>query len=204
MKIFNTEQIRRLDALTIQNDGIPSIELMERAAQAFCNWFVGQFPDRNKRILVLCGPGNNGGDGLAIARILSKNFYVVDPIILQIGNKHSADNESNLERLKFGETNPVLTVGEKDKFPAFPQDCTIIDAIFGSGLNKSVTGYWADFFQMINELAATRVAVDLPSGMFADKPTVGVSIHADFTFSFEMPKLAFFFPENQQRLGEWT
>ncbi len=204
MKIFNAEQIRKLDALTIQKEGIKSIALMERAAQAFCNWFVEQFPDHNKRIVALCGPGNNGGDGLAIARILSKNFYVVDPIVLQIGSKKSADNETNLERLKLTETNPVSTVCENDEFPAFPQGCIIIDAIFGVGLNKPVTGYWADFIEKVNELEATLVAVDIPSGMFADQPTKGVSIHADFTFSFEMPKRSFFFPENQQRLGDWV
>ncbi|MCF8247756.1 MAG: NAD(P)H-hydrate dehydratase [Saprospiraceae bacterium] len=204
MKIFNTEQIRRLDAATIQREPITSHALMERASKAFCDWFAKQFLHHDQKIYVLCGIGNNGGDGLAISRLLAADFYDVYPIQLQIGENKSADNLANLKLLEFGSTHSLKQIVEKADFPVFPTGCIIIDAVFGSGLNKPVTGYWADFFQQVNQLNATRVAVDIPSGMFADQSTSGVSIHADWTFSFEMPKRAFFFAENQHRLGNWT
>ena len=204
MKIFNTDQIKRLDAATIQQEPITSIALMERASKAFCTWFAKQFPDRKQKVYVLCGPGNNGGDGLAIARLLAKDFYDVYPIQLRIGIGRSADNTENLKLMRWASTNPMVEVFENAKAPNIPKGSIIIDAIFGSGLNRTILGFWADFIQAINEIEAVRVSVDIPSGMFADKTTTGVSIHADWTFSFEMPKRAFFFAENQQRLGNWS
>lgn len=204
MKIFNTEQIRRLDQATIQEKGITSIALMEQASRAFCQWFTEQFPNRNSKIYVLCGTGNNGGDGLAISRLLAGDFYEVFPFQLQFGTTKSPDNLENLKRLELASAKKMVEINEGESFPTIPAGAVIIDAVFGSGLSRPVTGYWADFFQHINQLDATRVAVDIPSGMFADSPTTGVSIHADWTFSFEMPKLGFFFAENQHRVGQWA
>ncbi len=206
MKIFNTAQTRRLDELTIKREPVSSIHLMERASKAFCQWFARQFPNRNQKIFIFCGTGNNGGDGLAIARSLSKDYYEVTAHMLLLTPNLSKDATDNLRNLKMVGGN-VLGHDYKEgaaMLPILPPGSIVIDAILGNGLNKPITGYWARFIEYLNALAVTRVSVDIPSGMFADKPTEGVSILADYTFSFEFPKLAFFFPENQHRLGKWN
>ena len=204
MKILNVEQIRRLDQYTIEHEPIPSIELMERASRTFCQWFVKKFPDKHRKVFVFAGSGNNGGDGLAIARMLSRDFYEVKVYLLRIGNQLSDDCAANFKTLKKYRSCPFEEITEESNFPVLPKGSIVIDAIFGSGLSRPVEGYWAKLLEYLNELDVNRVSVDIPSGMFADKPTRGVSILADSTFSFEMPKVGFFFGENSQRVGEWT
>ncbi len=205
MKIFHIEQIRRLDALTIEREPVSSINLMERASRSFCQWFARQFPNRNQKIFIFCGTGNNGGDGLAIARLLSKDFYDVTAHVLYLTpelSKDAAENLRNLRRVGGSVIGKEYREGET-KLPNLPAGSILIDAILGSGLNKPVLGYWANFMEHLNTQPVTKVAVDIPSGMFADKPTSGVSILADWTFSFEFAKLGFLFPENQHRIGKW-
>ncbi len=204
MKIFNVHQIRALDAFTIEHEPIASIDLMERASLAFVKWFSQKFTDLNKKIYIFCGPGNNGGDGLAIARLLSQDHYEVKAYLLGIGNSLSNDFKTNLDRLVKKRCCPLERLGKGGGMPNLEDNAIIIDAIFGSGLSRPVEGYWGDFIQHLNGQPCIRVAVDIPSGMFANQPTLGVSIHADFSFSFEMPKLGFFFPENAERVGEWS
>ncbi|MEZ4961293.1 MAG: NAD(P)H-hydrate dehydratase [Saprospiraceae bacterium] len=204
MKIFTVEQIRQLDAFTIENEPVLSIDLMERAARTFSDWFVARFPDRKQKVFVLCGPGNNGGDGLAAARMLGHDFYEVKVFLLKIGSSLSGDCAANLDRLKKDRSCEIINIEEGDPMPAFPENCILVDAIFGSGLSRPLRGYWESFIQHLNNQPVTRVAIDIPSGMFADQPTLGASIRADFTFSFEMPKLGFVFPENGERVGEWA
>ena len=203
MKIFNVHQIRALDQYTIEQEPIASIDLMERASLTFVKWFTKQFPDRKRVVQVYCGPGNNGGDGLAIARLLSQDHYAVKAYTLGIGNSRSQDCQHNLDRLLKKRSCPVIRVEKGDNFYVIDAGTIVIDAIFGSGLSRPVEGFWADFIRHLNTQQATRVAVDIPSGMFADQPTAGRSIRADFSFSFEMPKLGFMFPENAERVGEW-
>ncbi len=204
MKIFSAAQIRALDAYTIQHEPISSIDLMERAASAFYEWFVCQFPNRHQKIYVFCGTGNNGGDGLAVARLLSQNFYEVEAYLLHFAGALSEDCATNLARLRKGGNCAIHELTQNDELPQIPAGAIVIDAIFGSGLNRPVAGHFAQAIKNLNEQQAIRVAIDIPSGMFADQPTTGPSILADWTFSFEFPKRAFFFPENQHRLGQWT
>lgn len=205
MKILSASQIRELDEFTIQHEPITSIDLMERAANTFCRWFVQQFPDRNRKIYLFCGPGNNGGDGLAIARILSHDFYDPTVYLLRLSPNLSPDATTNLRRWNQFEGNlKAIEIGEGEVFPAIETGSIVIDAIFGSGLNKPLSPYLAGHISDLNQQPATKIAVDIPSGMFADRPTEGTSFHADWTFSFEMPKQAFFYPENQHRVGEWV
>ncbi|MEZ4952602.1 MAG: NAD(P)H-hydrate dehydratase [Saprospiraceae bacterium] len=204
MKILNTHQIRALDEYTIEHEPIASIDLMERASLAFVKWFKYNFPDRNKRICIFCGPGNNGGDGLAIGRLLSQDHYEVVIHILEIGSTKSPDFQVNIERVKQARCCPIEYIKEDQLLPKFGENDLLVDAIFGSGLSRPIEGYWADFINYLNAQASTKVAVDIPSGMFADQPTTGISMQADFTFSFEMPKLGFLFPENADRVGEWS
>ncbi|MCB9267341.1 MAG: NAD(P)H-hydrate dehydratase [Lewinellaceae bacterium] len=203
MKIFTAEQIRQLDEYTIKNEPIPSINLMERAALAFTYWFTEKFPDTAIPINIFCGPGNNGGDGLAIARMLHHRFYDVVVYRCRIGSSTSEDFDVNLERLPGHGGVPVHEIEKGGALTELPEGGIIIDGIFGSGLNRPVEGFWAELLEHLNRQPATRVAIDIPSGLFADKPTEGAVFLADFTFSFELPKFAFFFPENQHRVGQW-
>ena len=203
MKILTPKQIQALDAYTIANESVKSIDLMERAANAFVNWFIQQFPAAEKtHVRVFCGQGNNGGDGLAVARLLNRKHYDVEVYICQIGTKRSPDFEKNLKRIPKRRGLPVLTIKEGNHCPIFEQNAVIIDAIFGSGLNRGIAGYWGELIEFINQLPNRRVAIDIPSGLFAEKHTEGIAIQADYTLSFELAKRAFFFPENYKKVGK--
>lgn len=204
MKILSAEQIRTLDAFTIANEPIASIDLMERASLTFVKWLVQLFPDTDRPVIVLAGPGNNGGDGLAIARLLHRRFYTVSVWRCHIGTSVSPDFQINWERLPTeGGAVAVHHLQTGDPLPDWPEGALLIDALFGSGLNRPVEGYWAELIAHCNALPLLRVAVDVPSGLFTDGPTAGAVLEAHYTFSFEVPKLAFFLPENQRRVGEW-
>lgn len=202
MKILTPEQVRALDQYTIETEPIKSIDLMERAANAFVNWFIQQYPDTEKMpVKVFCGPGNNGGDGLAVARLLNRKYYGVEVYICEISDKFSSDFRKNLKRIPSRRGLPVHTLKEGEALPDFGKNALLIDAIFGSGLNRPITGYWANLIAHLNSLPNSIVAIDIPSGLFAEKPTSGACIHAEKTLSFQLPKRTFFFPENQDRVG---
>ena len=203
MKILTPAQIRALDAYTIAHEPIKSIDLMERAANAFVNWFMQQFPDAERTpVYIFCGPGNNGGDGLAIARLLNRKHYQVNVYICAIGNKQSPDFKKNLKRLPSRRGLPTITLTEGANLNDFELQAIIIDAIFGSGLNRPISGYWEKLIDHINQLPNRVVAVDIPSGLFAEKHTPSIVIQADYTLSFELAKRAFFFPENHAKVGK--
>ena len=204
MKIFTADQTRELDAYTIDHEPIASIDLMERASLTFVHWFVNKFPDHDIPVHVFCGSGNNGGDGLASARLLQQRFYNVTVWFCKISENPSPDFQANWDRLPRRTELQIRTIEKGAPLPDLPENVIAIDAIFGSGLNRPVEGYWADLFQHLNEQNITRVSIDIPSGLFADQHSEGACMHADFTFSFEMPKRAFFFPENQNIVGEWS
>lgn len=202
MKILSAEQTREADAYTIKHEPISSIDLMERASQVFCRWFARKF-DAGRTLHIYCGPGNSGGDGLAIARILSGRGFVVKVHVVVFTDSYSDDFKINRERLSFI-SNVVLSnlLSKVDLFNVNQEDI-IIDAIFGSGLSRAIEGWAAEVIQHLNDQPATRVTVDIPSGLYADKPADGVCFHADHTFSFERPKLSFFFPESAPLVGQW-
>ncbi len=204
MKILTADQIHALDAYTIANEPVSSIDLMERAALAFVNWFAAKFTDTDRPVCIVAGPGNNGGDGLAVARMLHQRFYAVHLFRCHIGQSESEDFQANWERLPEWDPISVTHLNEGDPLPDFPPDAVLIDALFGSGLNRPVSGYWGELIHHINAASLTRVAIDVPSGLFTDAPSKGACVEAHYTFSFELPKLAFFFAENQLKAGEWT
>ena len=204
MKILSASQIRALDAYTIEHEPIASIDLMERAAQTFSNWFTEQFSDIRRPIHIFCGIGNNGGDGLAVARMLHHRDYEVVVYHCKISDQASEDFRINRERLPGLGAVPVVDIVKGGVLPVVPKNAILIDAIFGSGLNRPVAGYWGELLEHLNSQACTRVAIDVPSGLFIDEPSTGAVFQADYTFSFELPKLAFFFPENQLYVGEWV
>ncbi len=204
MKIFSANQIKEWDNYTIQNEPIPSIDLMERASRTFVKWFVEKFSNTSKKISIFCGQGNNGGDGLAIGRILQEHFYEVEIFICKIGNSPSEDFSKNLKRLPKFQNIKVHQIEKNDDFPKIENKGILIDAIFGSGLNRPVEGYWGELLEHLNQQNQTIISVDIPSGVFADQSTEGISILADYAFSFQTPKLSFLFPENENRVGEWS
>lgn len=206
MKIFRSEQIRQIDDFTIRNEPVASVDLMERAASRLYEWYVERFP-RSRRILVFTGPGNNGGDGLALARMLAKNRYKPEVFHLHFTESVSADYKINRERLK-NETSVPFTVIESGKqFPGTGSDYIIIDAIFGTGLSRPVNGLPAEIITQINTSGCTVIAIDIPSGLNSEGDNLNNPdniIKADFTLSFQFPKLAFMFRENEVYTGSWT
>ena len=197
MKILSAEQVRAWDKYTIDNEPISSFDLMERAALAFIYWFTSLYSSE-KNVFVFCGTGNNGGDGLAIARLLHQRFFNVQIFICKISKNETEDFKKNLEILPHRAEILRGYINEGDTFPLIPKDTIIIDAMLGSGLTRPVEGYWANFFQYLNSSENEIVAVDIPSGLFSDCHTDGIAIKAQHVFSFENPKLAFLMPENQQ------
>ncbi len=203
MKILSASQIREIDDHTIRNEPIPSIDLMERAAKSLCEWFVQQF-DNNTPVKIFCGIGNNGGDGLALARMLHKKEYQVKVFVVRYSTQSSEDFQVNEERLQEIKDIPLIDLDEQSVFPALNTNDIIVDGLWGSGLNRGIEGFSKGIIQHINDSGGTIVSVDIPSGLFADKHSDGLTIKASYTVSFEVPKLAFMFPENFEAVGEWS
>jgi hydroxyethylthiazole kinase-like uncharacterized protein yjeF len=204
LSLLISEQIREGDAYTIANEPISSIDLMERASRAFVGWFVNRFPDKNEAITFYCGTGNNGGDGLAIARILCDHHYnKLNVVIARFSDKVSDDFKVNFERLK----QTCVTVKELAKGKEIPEDnsSVIIDAMLGSGLNKPLTGDYARLVSFINDLNRTVVAVDVPTGFFAEGevPENTIAIKANLVITFQQPKINFLLPESAPYIDCW-
>lgn len=201
MKIFSAAQIKKWDAFTIANEPVDSIDLMERAAAKCCEWLTGQNYFQ-KHIHIFCGKGNNGGDGLAIARILINKSYAVTVYILEFGNIGTADFQTNLERLHACSTD-IHFIQSPEFFPLIDDNAVIIDALFGTGLNKPLEGISAALVDHINKFKATIIAIDLPSGLAADSTSKNTPVvKATYTLSFQNYKLAFLLPENENCCGK--
>jgi NAD(P)H-hydrate epimerase len=201
MKILSAAQTRELDAYTIRHEPVASIDLMERASLSFINWFVSKF-DNNQPVAIFCGLGNNGGDGLAIARLLLERKYKVEVWIVQYADNSSADFKANYERLNG--LLPIQKIRHEKNIPILAQQSIIIDAIFGSGLSRPVEGIAAQVIESINKANSIVVAVDIPSGLYVDAYNWDTHIiQADYTLSFQLPKLSFLLPQNEKYVGEW-
>jgi len=205
MKILSIDNVREADNYTIKNEPIKSIDLMERASKQLFYWIKKRLK-KSSSIIVFAGPGNNGGDGLALARMLSKASYKVEVKIIKFTDKFSDDFNFNLKRLQEIKEITCEEIDDVKKLSDLNPDAVIIDAIFGSGLSRPVKGLAADVIHFINKHTGVTIAIDVPSGLFADEPSVnGIStiVRADYTLSFQFPKLAFMFPENDQFVGDW-
>lgn len=209
MKILPVPLIREADAYTIQNEPIADIDLMERAASVCTGW-IRQHARRDSVFTFFCGTGNNGGDGLAMARLLHGDGYDIRVFLLEGPGRLSPSCRINYERL----TALSLPAGKLTVLPAdtsalpflHPEE-TVIDALFGNGLGRVVDGLAGRVIRHINDSGAIVISIDLPSGLFCDTSTVahdtGAVIRADYTLTFSPPKLALFFPENEPFLGRW-
>lgn len=197
MKILSVPQIQKADQYTIKNEPITSIDLMERASRTVAQWILKSYSKKCK-ICVLAGSGNNGGDGLAVARLLKSYGYKVT-VLLVMGNNGSNDFNLNLNRLF---TLNIPIIGKLKEFNQKP--AIYVDAIFGSGLSREIEGAIAEVIQEVNKIEAEKIAIDMPSGLYADKASTSENIFkAHHTLSFQLPKLAFMMPENYQYVGEW-
>lgn len=201
LKILSAEQIREADAYTIAHEPITSVVLMERAGNAFVKWFL-KFAEVSNRIAIVCGTGNNGGDGLVIARLLSDYNYEVTVFVVRSSTAPSPDFTANWKRLSSSvKIQEIRDTTENLSFDAFD---LVIDAIFGTGLSRPVTGIYQLVIEKMNQAKAIRVAVDIPSGLLADGPSQGTIVQANYTISFQLPKLAFLLPENFKFTGQWS
>lgn len=204
MKILSATQIRKADAYTIQQDGIASIDLMERAANACVDWLKKNIT-ADKRLVIFAGTGNNGGDGIAIARLMHQSDYVVNVYVIGEKGKGSQDFQINISRLeKLPITiNYVQTLNQID---AFKNNDVIIDAIFGTGLNKPVEGLFADVIHFINQSNNKVISIDIPSGLFCDTEDISalrIVVNATFTLTFQLPKFSILFPETGKYCGQF-
>ena len=205
MKILSSAQLKELDKYTIIHEPIASIDLMERAARALTEAIVQRW-DKSFDIVVFAGPGNNGGDALAVARMLSKRGCRVEVFLFNTKGKLSEECQTNLNRLKTCGSIYFTEISTQFDPPNLTEKHLVIDGLFGSGLNKPLNGGFASVVKYINSSKAQVVAIDIPSGLMGEDNTYNVRtniIRADVTLSIQLPKLSFLFPENEDIVGEW-
>lgn len=204
MKIFTSAQIHELDRYTIEHEPIKSVDLMERAAKAITRAVAEEWTTHTP-VVVFAGPGNNGGDALAVARLLTNEGYKVRTYLFNITNHLSDDCVTNRQRLLDGRHAKDFTeITAKFDPPELMADTLVIDGLFGSGLNKPLAGGFASLVKYINQSPAKVVSIDVPSGMMSEDNTYNVRaniIHATLTLTLHEKKLAFLFGDAQQFIG---
>ncbi|HXO77682.1 MAG TPA: NAD(P)H-hydrate dehydratase, partial [Puia sp.] len=201
MEIFSAEQIRAWDAYTISHEPISSIDLMERAASSCLSWL-----EKNnylgRSFSIYCSKGNNGGDGLALARMLSAQDCPVTVNILEFGHIGTEDFQVNLARLHPTPVEVRFIQGTEHFYPVEPGE-VLIDALFGSGLNRKLEGVAEELVRHLNASGNEIIAIDIPSGMFVSGTSRGnTMIRSTCTLSFQCYKPAFLMPENEPFVGE--
>lgn len=204
MKIFTSAQIHELDRYTIEHEPIKSVNLMERAAKAITRAVAEEWTTHTP-VVVFAGPGNNGGDALAVARLLTNEGYKVRTYLFNITNHLSDDCVTNRQRLLDGRHAKDFTeITAKFDPPELTADTLVIDGLFGSGLNKPLAGGFASLVKYINQSPAKVVSIDVPSGLMSEDNTYNVRaniIHATLTLTLHEKKLAFLFGDAQQFIG---
>ena len=202
MKILSASEIRAWDQFTIQHEPVASIDLMERASAACTSWILKQYPDALS-FAVFCGKGNNGGDGLAIARMLLGRGYAVFIHILEFGHKGTEDFQTNLARLHQLPAASIHFIQSEEHFHPIPAGQVIIDALYGSGLNRALDGVTENLVEHLNRSGNDIISIDIPSGLFVDRSSKGNTIvKAKHTLSFQCCKLALLVAENAPFTGE--
>ncbi len=215
MKILSAAQLKAVDAYTIEHEPVSSTNLMERASRAVADKIRARWAV-NVPVKIFAGPGNNGGDALAIARMLGESQYHVNVYLFNTSEELSPDCQINKQRLIDFLTVKNSTIGTKtvelveitSQFtpPKLEKDDLVIDGLFGTGLSRPLNGGYASVVKYINASPATVVSIDVPSGLMCEDNTYNVMNHiikADVTYTIQYPKLAFFFPENEQYVGQW-
>ena len=205
IKILSAKQIKEADQFTIQHNPINSIDLMERAAEACANYFSENVP-AGISFAIFCGSGNNGGDGFAIARLLYNLGKNVEVFFVETGSNRSENNQENFERLPATLKEKVIELNSTEKFPKLTPDFLIVDALLGTGINRKSEGIILQLIQHLNKQVCNRIAIDIPSGLFADQQTEDLNavVHCNQTLTFQFPKHSFFYPEYAIAVGEFN
>ncbi len=201
MLLLSAHQIQQWDAFTILHEPIESIDLMERAAQCCVDW-ISENDFLDHKIKIFCGKGNNGGDGLAIARLLINKNYDVAVYILEFGARGTNDFQINLHLLH-QLTTEIYFIQSSEFIPAIEKADVVIDALYGSGLNRPLQLLSKEIVEHINQSTKNIISIDVPSGMSIDKSSKGNTIvHAKHTLTFQSLKLCFLVAENADYFGE--
>jgi len=205
MKIFTGAQIRELDEYTIEHEPVKPIDLMERAARAITRAVTDMW-NNDRPVVVLAGPGNNGGDALAVARMLAEQKYKVSVFLFNVNGKLSDDCAANKQRLMdCRAVKSFVEVTNEFDPPGLEAGMLVVDGLFGSGLNKPLTGGFASLVKYVNQSPSTVVSIDVPSGLMTEDNTYNVRaniIQADVTLTLQQTKLAFMFAESQKFIGK--
>ena len=204
MKIFTSAQIHELDKYTIEHEPIKSIDLMERAAKTLTQAIIARW-DMTVPVVVFAGPGNNGGDALAVARMLIERGYEVKIFLFNISGHLSADCEENKKRLTSKKAKHFVEVTQEFDPPQLEHGMLVVDGLFGSGLNKPLNGGFASLVKYINASPAEVVSIDMPSGLMTEDNTYNVRaniVRATLTLTLGQKKLSMLFAENQQFVGD--
>lgn len=195
--IISGKFVKKLDKAFIQAKHLTSLQLMERAAQGFCYWFLKKFEAR-KIVHVFCGTGNNGGDGLAIARILHQAGMQVIVYTFDCSGERSDDYSANYERLP----KEISKINIQPSTELHFQNEILIDGLFGVGLSRPLSGLYEDVVRKINQSKNIIVSIDVPSGLPSDDVLVGIAVKATYTVTFQFPKLSLLFPDHAVYVGD--
>ncbi len=206
MKIFTTEEIREIDRYTIEVEGVPSLELIERVAEGV----VAEITERwlpSKPMAIFAGPGNNGADALAAARLLINKGFNPKIFLFNIGgDKLSKDCAASRDRLLELPEIDFTEIVTNFSLPDLQKSHLVVDGLFGSGLREPLSGGFMALVRYINESKATVISIDVPSGLFGDWNSNSINrniIHADLTLAIQFPHIAFFIKDNFELVGEW-
>lgn len=205
MKLFTCQQIAKIDQLTMKLEPIASIDLMERASVQVADWVINNIGNKG-HLLFFAGPGNNGGDALAVARMLAWANLECSVFIADFGKELKGDPAINMERLVEQGKVPIKRIDTSADIPEIPSSVVVIDGLFGSGLTRPLDGLAAEIVQRINESGAMVVSIDMPSGLMGENnPQLEASaiIRARHTLTFEFPKISFLFAETHRYTGSW-
>lgn len=199
-QILRPHEIQWADQRTIEKEGIQSIDLMERAARAFVKGFLERFPEPGPKGLILCGPGNNGGDGLAIARLLSESFHV-KVFLCGSEDRRTPDFWQNLQSLPAS----VSILDTMQDLEMAQLECDwMMDAVLGTGANRPLENPFADLIRLANTFRGIRVSMDIPTGLQTEMAEGNLAFRSHWTGTFHSPKLQLLFPEFQSYCPEFT
>jgi hydroxyethylthiazole kinase-like uncharacterized protein yjeF len=198
MKLFSVQQIRQWDEYTLNNLPIESFALMQLASKRLFESLIQlNLLEKREQIHIFCGPGNNGGDGYQLARLLLGSGYS-SVYVYMPNTQYASDSDAGRSFHQLLNEYPSVEVKHFDELPQIPANSVLIDALFGSGLNKPLKGNYANLIEGLNRAVALKIAIDVPSGMYADMqlhPITHPIFEADYTFTFQVPKLSFMLPE---------
>ena len=204
MKILSQEQLYQADRETLAREGIPSEVLMERAATRVFEWLHHRLEGSPTHIHVFCGIGNNGGDGLVVARHLQQHGYHLTVYVVKYSEYRSPDFLTNLKRLKEEGIWPTY-LDAASPVPEIPASDLVVDAVFGIGLNRPPAPWLGTLFRSLNDSGAFVLSIDMPSGLYMDRVPEDPKtvIRAGYLLTFGAPKLVFFLPQTGYFIGQW-